>query len=246
MSPSPAENQYRRTLPRSEADILRNHMTSAWDVDTDWPWCGDKWYWWPLCDTRPPHAEAFKDYCFEHEFGYVALRRILAEHGITTVFEFCDNWFVYEVSLAAFEPRYTRTESFWTTDRFDWVIYASHENTVTVAGEWLLPAVQAAWPQWERRVWDCPSQERTDVRPDIYVDFGTYPIFDARPLLEAFVTAGIDFTVNTDSEGIQTMPPCHALHGGLFGTQPRIAIRVHPDDLAWATALRRQVLKIML
>jgi len=184
-----------------------------------------------------------EDYCFEHEFGYVALRRILAEHGITTVFEFCDDWFVYEVSLTGFEPRYTRTESFWTTDRFDWVVYASHGNTVTVAGEWLLPAVQAAWPEWERRVWNSPFEEREGVRSGIYVSFGTYSPFDARPLLEAFVAAGLDFSLDTVNV---VMPPCHALHGGLFGTQPRIAIRVHRDDLAWATALRRRVLKIML
>jgi len=152
MSLYPAENEHERILPKSEADVLRKRMASAWGVDTG--------YWWPLSDPRPPHAEGFQDYYFEREFGYAALRRIFAEHGVTSAFEFREDGEAYVVRVATFEPCYTGLEGFWTSDRFDWILYASHESSVTVGGEWLLPAVQAAWPSWKRRVWTSPFDER--------------------------------------------------------------------------------------
>ena len=148
----PAENERERMLPQSEADALRKRLTSA---------CGGcAGYWWPMSGARPSHAEAFQDYYFEHEFGYDSLRKVLSEHGVTTVLEFREDGKCYEVRAAFFEPRYTGLEGFWASGLFDWTIYASHEGSVTVAGEWLLPAVKAAWPGWQARVWTTPFYER--------------------------------------------------------------------------------------
>jgi hypothetical protein len=148
----PAENEHERILPKSEADILYKRMAATWGVG--------RHYWWPLSDPRPAHAEGFQDWFFEQEFGYATLRRILTEHGVSSVFEFREDGAAYQVRVATFEPCCTGLEGFWTTDRLDWIIYASHEGSVTVGGEWLLPAVQAAWPSWERRVWTSPFYER--------------------------------------------------------------------------------------
>lgn len=148
----PAENEHERIVPQSEADDLRGRLLSA---------CGgSEGYWWPMSGERPPDAEAFQDYYFDHEFGYDSLRRVLSQHGVTRVFEFREDGKCYEVSTAGFEPRYTGLEGFWATSQFDWIIYASHESSVTVAGRWLLPAVKAAWPVWRLRVWTTPFYER--------------------------------------------------------------------------------------
>jgi len=154
MSLYPAEYEHERVLPKSEADDFRKQMASAW---------GAEGYWWPLHGSRPPHAEGFQAHFFEHEFGYAALRHILAEHGVTTALEFRENGKAYEVSIATFEPCYTGLEGFWTSGRFDWILYASHEGSITVAGEWLLPAIKAAWPSWNRRVWTSPFYERPET-----------------------------------------------------------------------------------
>src|SRR5438552_735667 len=98
MSPNPAENEHERILPKAEADTLRKRMMSVWGVN--------RHYWWPLSDPRPPHAEGFQDYYFEEEFGYPALRRILAERGITSVLGFREDGEAYEVGVATFEPCY--------------------------------------------------------------------------------------------------------------------------------------------
>jgi hypothetical protein len=148
----PAENEHERMLSQSEAEGLRKRLVSA---------CGGtSGYWWPLSAERPPDAEAFQDYYFEHEFGYGPLRDILSVHGVATVVEFREDGKCYEVHTNQIEPRYTGHEGFWATGHFDWVIYASHEGSVTVAGKWLLPAVQTAWRSWRERVWTTPFYER--------------------------------------------------------------------------------------
>jgi hypothetical protein len=149
----PAENDHERSLPKSEAKDLHKRMAAAWGVD--------RHYWWPLSDPRPEYAEGFQSYFFEQEFGYATLQRILTEQGITNAFEFREDGEAYEIRVATFEPRYTGLEGFWTSDRFDWILYASHESSITVGGKWLLPAVQAAWPMWERRIWTSPFYERS-------------------------------------------------------------------------------------
>jgi pyrrolidone-carboxylate peptidase len=41
-------------------------------------------------------------------------------------------------------------EGYWTTLGVEWLIYASHESTLTVAGT-LLDRVKGGWPTWARR-----------------------------------------------------------------------------------------------
>src|SRR5688500_1339500 len=111
-----------RLLTKSEGDALYKRMAAAWGVD--------RHYWWPLSEPRPPHAEAFETFRFEQEFGYAALRRILAEHGVSRIVEFSEDDEMYVIDVAAFERR-CMLECIWTSDRCDWIIYVSHEDSIT-------------------------------------------------------------------------------------------------------------------
>lgn len=46
-----------------------------------------------------------------------------------------------EIELPELRPSYTGAEGFWTDRTFDWLVYASHESSVTIAGKRLLPAL---------------------------------------------------------------------------------------------------------
>jgi len=140
------------TLSKEEIDRIADRICSVWGRTTH--------YWWPLNGTRPNHAEAFQTEYFEQEFGYQPLRNILAARGVTVIAELSEDGGGRKISLNDFEPYYPFLETFWTTESLDWVIYASHESSITVAGEWLLPAVQAAWPNWRARIWTTPFYER--------------------------------------------------------------------------------------
>jgi hypothetical protein len=51
-----------------------------------------------------------------------------------------------------FTPRYNGAEGYWTSADLDWIIYASHEASVTLGG-WLVGRVKALWPSWDAHVW---------------------------------------------------------------------------------------------
>ena len=82
-------------------------------------------------------------------------------------------------------------------------------------------------------------------RPDIYECIGTYPNSDARSLLDAFVEAGIRFTLDLDKMGIESMSPVQAAFGGTFGAGVGITIGVHLDDLEKAMRIQEKVMKIV-
>ncbi len=140
-----------REVKGPEKDELILRLENEWEVRSH--------YWFPLVvsgDKKPPHTEAFQATYFEEELTHDTLRQIFESHNITTLFEWREGAMMCEIELAQFHPYYTGLEGFWFTSQLDWLIYASHESSITVGGEWLLLAVQAAWPNWERRVWTSP------------------------------------------------------------------------------------------
>lgn len=50
----------------------------------------------------------------------------------------------YLLSVECWEPFYNGAEGFWVSDTMDWILYASHESSVTTGG-WLTDAVFSAW-----------------------------------------------------------------------------------------------------
>ncbi len=78
------------------------------------------------------------------------LRLALVTHGVSRVYELREHEdFSHEIDAGAIEVLYRgEGEGVWTDDTFEWVIYADHEDCVTVAGDWLLPDLKAVWPAW--------------------------------------------------------------------------------------------------
>ena len=141
-----------REVEGSERDQLMLRLGNEWSVKGS--------YWYPISgineEKRPVHTEAFQAKYFEQELTHNTLRQIFATRGITTLFEMRENGEMAEIELIQLHPFYTGLEGFWFTEKLDWLIYASHESSVTVGGPWLLSAVQAAWPKWENRIYKTP------------------------------------------------------------------------------------------
>lgn len=136
---------YRRTLTEAESTRLWKELEERWGVDG---------YWYPLDrppDAEPPpHTKVFTAGPFLEPELQEDLRRALAELGASRVWQLreletdTDN----EIELALLEPVYTGAEGYWTDASFSWLVYASHEDTVTIAGETLLRELQLRWPSW--------------------------------------------------------------------------------------------------
>lgn len=138
---------FRRTLTTEESTSLRAELERRWGVTGNW-YPLDR----PPDAEPPPHTEAFNsDPFFDAELQQ-HLRDALGELGISRLLELreLDTDTNKEFELAQLTPLYTGAEGFWTDKTFDWLVYASHEGSVTIAGTPLLQALQRRWPDWSQ------------------------------------------------------------------------------------------------
>jgi len=139
---------YRRVLPEFEWKQVWTRIESRWRIDGAW---------YPLVEGAPPldvlpfHVDYFDLQKID------ALRNILAERGIARVIEL--RWSVgQELELESFCPSFAISagsgrlygageEAYWTgTEETDWLVYVSHESSITIAGAWLISRLERAFP----------------------------------------------------------------------------------------------------
>jgi hypothetical protein len=149
-----------RIIPPPEAAAIWSEIVAEWGLTT-----GDVW-WFPLSPTTRTGIVALDAKAFATALGASWLQQQLAGHGIERVIyfrEFADPP-VLEQPLAEATFRYDRAEGYWCdarADRRDWLVYASHENSLTLGGPWLIHALQGAWPTWGAHLWgDLPGSYR--------------------------------------------------------------------------------------
>jgi hypothetical protein len=134
---------YRRVLTAEESRSLWSTLRARWQIS------GSDWY--PLTGCAAPGVVAFKARAFEEAVPHQRLQRILVARGIERVWELREFGPEYEQDLALFEPFYNGAEGYWSSEGMDWIVYASHEGSVTVAG-WLLQELEKECPL-EALVW---------------------------------------------------------------------------------------------
>lgn len=138
---------YRRVLSAEESNAIRERLKSIWRITEG--------YWYPLAQRERDDIEAFQDIYLEKEVGVEKLHSIFRNRGIERVWEMREDGINYELELAVFEPSYNGNEGYWCDETFDWIIYASHESSITIGG-WLLPEIKNVWLSWKERVWTTP------------------------------------------------------------------------------------------
>lgn len=144
---------YRRVLIESESLRLWTELQEKWDVQP-------KKYWYPLMNTTRTDVIVFQEESFDVEFGVTTLKQLLQNNGIQHVWSLTEYGPEYEIDVSVFEPLYYHTgvENFSFSQQADWIIYASHESSITIGGKWLIEQIKANWPNWEYFVWKSPFE----------------------------------------------------------------------------------------
>ncbi len=145
---------YRRVLSTVESEHLWELLRTRWAV-------GDDHYWFPLRKgDPPPDVVAFHEDFFQERHGADHLRQALAEHGIERAFqlhEFGPPDPDYEIEISILEPTYSKSgEQYSTSESVDWLTYASHESSITIAGDWLVEYFAERWPDCGARTYQGP------------------------------------------------------------------------------------------
>ena len=94
--------------------------------------------------------------------SYENLRKALTQHGISRVFELREWGCGYEIDVEIVGFTYTGAEGFWTNGECDWMVYASHEASLTFGGAWLIEKMRNALPQYNRYIykgWDLAAYD---------------------------------------------------------------------------------------
>jgi len=135
---------FRRVITKSESKGYWHQLKEAWGIDGR--------YWFPLKNGHAPqNLVAFHTDYWDTMDGAALLRGALQSRGIRRVFqlhEFGDP--DYEIDLEILEPGYLDGgERYSTSVQSDWVVYASHESSITVCGDWLIEFFRKKWPGCE-------------------------------------------------------------------------------------------------
>jgi len=143
---------FRRILKNDERKRLWHEIKDSWNINGT--------YWYPLAEIKNENIIAFEDEYFEQEFGFETLRNILRRKGIERIWEIREGSFGYELDIEDFEPCYDISgEGYFFSEEKDWIIYASHESSVTIGGVWLLQEIKSLWSNWRDRIWGIPQSE---------------------------------------------------------------------------------------
>jgi len=140
------KNQYYiRELTEDETDKLNRSLLQVWEITNS--------YWYPLKEISRHDVIAFDADAFESTFGFEKLREILKDtKEIYEIKEWKDKGNIVEFD--SLEPQYDgEGEGFWFTKDMKWIIYCSHEDSITFGGESIIQIIKENWKECDKYIW---------------------------------------------------------------------------------------------
>lgn len=110
-------------------------------------------YAYPLQSSEPPHTGVFDALSFERFVPEDAFAAILSDHHVGLLLDFSELDPDCEGAPELLDPIGWHSERYVTPVTMEWLVYCSHEGSVTVSGEWLLPAIRHVWPSCDDYPW---------------------------------------------------------------------------------------------
>jgi hypothetical protein len=100
---------------------------------------------------------------------YLSLSRVSTYgsiiHNVTSLYQFREDEtanFIDKLDDFNFwnsDDYFWNNECFWFDKSMDWIIYLSHEQTITFGGEWLVIALKNKWTNWIDNIsWDTKNR----------------------------------------------------------------------------------------
>ena len=147
------ELPFRRLLAKDEHRSLHQAFIRRWG----------KWYGGGVdAAEAPADAVTLHTQVMEEPGAYDRLRAVLIEHGIVRLFELREWGDGCEIDTVAAGFTYNGAEGFWTSGDMAWMVYASHESSITFGGAWLIERMRSALPKSDAylyRGWDLANYQ---------------------------------------------------------------------------------------
>lgn len=124
---------YRRRLKESERNELRQKLQIFWDFNGS--------YWVPLVDIRPDITTIFflKENLEREDIH--AIKNLVEQNSTGRFFEITEDQLDYETEAS--ELTLDCYETIYCDRNLEWVVYGSHEGTVSFGGKWLVAFIES-------------------------------------------------------------------------------------------------------
>lgn len=138
---------FRRVLKTTEHERFHDCFVRTWG----------RWYGGYVEGDHVPSYVTLHDAAMDAPNAYESLRRLIIDHGVTRLLELREWGEGYELDVTTASFAYNTAEGVWTAGAMDWMVYASHESSITFGGDWLVDAMKLSLPSFDRyiyRGWD--------------------------------------------------------------------------------------------
>lgn len=117
---------YRRTLDTDAVRYWRQLIAATWGAPDG--------YWYPLSGKTHASLVALELNGVDNCELQGRIRTFFAENNVQRVIELREYDESYELDAAAAVLSYSGAEGFWTASGSEWIVYCSHEGTITFGG----------------------------------------------------------------------------------------------------------------
>ena len=141
---------HKRRLTSAENNDIRGALRTIWNVQEG--------YWNPL-NNRSPKPTVFLAKANIDPHDYARIRARIIQKADSVLIRLTEDGAVYELDPELFHP--DCYETVYCDRRFDWIVYGSHERTVTFGGTWLLPFIEQVYADRKHHLnaWENPFNE---------------------------------------------------------------------------------------
>jgi hypothetical protein len=130
-------------------DLVLLELNARWNCDLPFGWV-------PITGPADNSDELtiYGSDAFAEQFDKDAIRRLLAEtFGISAAYEIQEGGAVAFVELNKCVLGYNGLEHMYTDAAFQFLLYFSHEDSVTAGGQRLVGAIHQTWPTYKDYFW---------------------------------------------------------------------------------------------
>lgn len=146
-------------------DLRKNiwlRLCSTWDIgNTSDDWGIGKHYWYPLTKCNREDLISFDSRHVIKPQKLQEIKSILMQFGVTEIYEFRENGLAYKINNSLdydfwdSDDYFWNNEGFWFDDNMNFIIYLSHEETITFGGDIFVKEIKSHWQGWKEHLkWD--------------------------------------------------------------------------------------------
>lgn len=124
-------------------------------------WGVESFYWHPLYYSDKPDLIALKKVYWEDKKQSNKIVELLLSHNIKEVIEvrsdkqLTTRKLVNTDMLWNGDDYFWNNEAFWYDESYEWLIYVTHEDSITFGGKWLVENVKRIWSEYiDDLLWD--------------------------------------------------------------------------------------------